>query len=62
MANQKIANFHLVLSCQFGGHYRQVKFHLRLFKWQLGDVSYKLSDGLVLYRMYALGPFAMQWG
>ncbi len=61
MANKKVANFHVVFSCQFRNCYRQVRFHLRLFEWRFGDESYKLSNGLILHRMYAFGPFAIQW-
>jgi hypothetical protein len=58
----RMMDFHLTLSCQFGNRYRQVRFHLRPFKWQFGDASYRLSCGLGLFRMYAFGPFAVQWG
>ncbi len=55
-------NFHLTFSRQFGRCYKQVRFYLRLNpkNWQVGDHSFKTGN-LVIFRMYCLGPFGVQW-
>lgn len=56
-------NFHVTFSRQFGGCYRFVRFHFRLGprNWKWGDHSLKVGP-YVMFRMFCLGPFGIQWG
>lgn len=56
-------NFHVSFSRQRGGCWRYVRFHLRLRPgdWEYGNKDYK-AGVYVLYKMYCLGPFGVQWG